>query len=90
MLVVEDLHWADDALLRFLAHLLEWVDGVPLLVVCTARPDLHERAPGWAGGLPNAHTLSRISIPDHHSAAMSDVTTRTSAGLACYRCLTGA
>ena len=38
VLVFEDLHWADDGLLDFVDHLVDWVSGVPLLVVCTARP----------------------------------------------------
>ena len=41
--VFEDLHWADEALLDFLEHLVEWSEGVPLLVLCTARPELYER-----------------------------------------------
>jgi predicted ATPase len=46
-LVVEDLHWADDALPTFLEHLLGAVRGVGLLIVITARPELFERHPGW-------------------------------------------
>jgi class 3 adenylate cyclase len=58
VLVFEDLHWADDALLDFVDELLDRVSGVPLLVVATARPELLERRPGWAGGKPNALTIS--------------------------------
>ena len=58
VLVVEDLHWADDALLEFLDGLVERVSAVPLLVVCTARPELWERRPGWGGGKPNAVAVS--------------------------------
>jgi class 3 adenylate cyclase/tetratricopeptide (TPR) repeat protein len=47
VLVVEDLHWADDALLGFLRHLVEEAADVPLLVVATARPELFDRDPGW-------------------------------------------
>ena len=58
VLVFEDLHWADDDLLDFVDHLVDWGSGVPLLVVCTARPELLDRRPGWGGGKPNALTLS--------------------------------
>ena len=54
VLVFEDLHWADDALLEFVDQLVERVSGVPLLVLGTARPELLERRPGWGGGKPNA------------------------------------
>ena len=50
MLVLEDLHWADDGLLDFVDELVDWLSGVPLLVVCSARPELLERRPGWGGG----------------------------------------
>ena len=43
VLVLEDLHWADDGLLEFLGYLMEWAAGGPLLVVCTARPELLDR-----------------------------------------------
>src|SRR6478609_3323242 len=49
VLVFEDLHWADDGLLDFVDHLVDWASGVPLLVVCSARPELHERRPTWGG-----------------------------------------
>jgi class 3 adenylate cyclase/tetratricopeptide (TPR) repeat protein len=47
VLVLEDLHWADDDLLDFVDHVLEWVTGVPLILLCTARPELVDRRPGW-------------------------------------------
>jgi DNA-binding SARP family transcriptional activator len=58
VLVFEDLHWADDALLDFVDELVDEVSGVPLLVIATARPELHEHRPGWAGGKPGALTIS--------------------------------
>lgn len=45
VLVFEDLHWADPALPAFLEHLADWAEGVPLLLLCTARPELHEQHP---------------------------------------------
>ncbi len=58
VLVFEDLHWADDALLAFIEHLVDWSTGVPLLVLCTARPELYERHAGWGGGKRNSNTIS--------------------------------
>jgi class 3 adenylate cyclase/tetratricopeptide (TPR) repeat protein len=58
ILVFEDLHWADDALLAFVEHLVDWTAGVPLLVLCTARPELYENHPGWGGGKRNSNTIS--------------------------------
>ena len=33
VLVFEDLHWADDGLLDFIEHLVQWASGVPILVL---------------------------------------------------------
>jgi class 3 adenylate cyclase/tetratricopeptide (TPR) repeat protein len=70
VLVFEDLHWADDALLDFVDHLVDWARGVPLLVLGTARPELLERRPGWGGGKPNATTLSLAPISDDETAEL--------------------
>ena len=48
VLVVEDLHWAEAALLEMLEQLVARSTG-PLLVVVTARPALLEARPGWGG-----------------------------------------
>jgi class 3 adenylate cyclase/tetratricopeptide (TPR) repeat protein len=64
VLVFEDLHWADDSLLDFIDHLVEWAGGVPMLVVCTARPELLTRRPGWGGGKPNVATISLAPLSD--------------------------
>jgi class 3 adenylate cyclase len=46
VLLVEDVHWADDELLDLLDALVAQVDG-PLLLLVTARPELLERRPAW-------------------------------------------
>ena len=68
ILVFEDLHWADDALLDFVDHLVERSTGVPLLVLGTARPEFLERRPGWGGGKPNALTVSLSPLSDDETA----------------------
>jgi tetratricopeptide (TPR) repeat protein len=70
VLVFEDLHWADEALLAFLEHLAEWSQGVPLLVLCTARPELYEKHPGWAGGMRNATTINLQPLSDQETAEL--------------------
>jgi len=70
VLVFEDLHWADDDLLDFVDHLVDWGSGVPLLVVCTTRPELLERRPGWGGGKSNALTLSISPLSDDDTARL--------------------
>jgi class 3 adenylate cyclase/tetratricopeptide (TPR) repeat protein len=70
ILVFEDLHWADDALLDFVDSLADRVADLPLLVVCSARPELLERRPGWGGGKRNATTLSIAPLSDEETARL--------------------
>jgi len=68
--VFEDLHWADEQLLGFVEHLIDWSTGVPLLVLCTARPELYERAPGWGGGKRNSSTISLAPLAPDNTARL--------------------
>ena len=58
ILVIEDLHWADPALLEFVEQLPEQGGAADLLVVVTARPELLDRHPGWGAGRPHATAIS--------------------------------
>lgn len=68
VLVFEDMHWADEGLLDFIDHLLDWATGVPLFVIATARPELLERRPMWAGGKLNVSTIALTPLSDEQSA----------------------
>ncbi len=58
VLVFEDIHWADDALLDFIELIAKHAGAVPLLIVCTSRPELSERRPQWgAATVPGATTI---------------------------------
>ena len=64
VLVFEDLHWADEALLTFVEHLADWVAGVPLLLLCTARPELYERFPAFGANARNAQRINLDPLSD--------------------------
>jgi DNA-binding SARP family transcriptional activator len=69
VVLVEDLHWAEEALLDLLERLLREVRG-PLLLVTTARPELLGRRPAWGGGHRNATTLSLEPLGSEEAATM--------------------
>ena len=50
VLVFEDIHWADSALIDFIEYLLEWSRDRPIFILTLARPDLTERHPTWGAG----------------------------------------
>jgi predicted ATPase/class 3 adenylate cyclase len=57
VLVFEDIHWAEDALLELIEHMATWVRNVPILLVCLARPELLDLWPGWGGGRVRATAI---------------------------------
>ena len=63
VLCVEDLQWADDALLAFFDFLAVHAGAVPLLLVVTARPELRASGPAFAasGGRATRVWLERLS-----------------------------
>jgi class 3 adenylate cyclase/tetratricopeptide (TPR) repeat protein len=70
VLVFEDVQWADDGLLDFIDHLVDWATRLPILIACTARPELLERRPGWGGGKLNATTLSLSPLSEEETARL--------------------
>jgi predicted ATPase len=69
-LVFEDLHWADSALLSFLEHLADWSEGTPLLVLCTARPELYERHPTFGATARNAQRINLGPLTEEETARL--------------------
>jgi class 3 adenylate cyclase/tetratricopeptide (TPR) repeat protein len=61
--VIEDIHWADAALLDLLEELAERVVG-PVLFLCPSRPEITERRPGWGGGIRNVSSISLEPLSD--------------------------
>jgi class 3 adenylate cyclase len=55
--VIEDIHWAEPALLDLLEELAERVVG-PVLFLCPSRPEITDRRPDWGGGMRNVSSLT--------------------------------
>jgi class 3 adenylate cyclase/tetratricopeptide (TPR) repeat protein len=66
VLVFEDVHWADAAMLEFVEYLLEWSRNHPIYVLTLARPELVERHPQWGAGKRAFTSISLEALP--HSA----------------------
>lgn len=70
VLLIEDLHWADPKLVEFIEHIVDWSTDVQLLIVCTARPELYERRPGWGGGKRNSTTIALAPLSGEQTARL--------------------
>ncbi len=64
VLVFEGLQWADPATLAFVWHLGERLAGVPVLLVCTARPEFLEEHSDWPTASAGAATISLSRLSD--------------------------
>src|SRR5215475_4086869 len=54
VVVLDDLHWAEETLFDLVEHVADLSRGAPILLLCMARPELLERRPSWGGGKWNA------------------------------------
>jgi class 3 adenylate cyclase len=66
LVVLEDLHWADDGLLELIEGLSARLGDVPLLLLALARPELLDARPGWAR-LPTNVTVQLQALTDVHA-----------------------
>jgi class 3 adenylate cyclase len=71
VVLVEDLHWAEDELLDLLELMLRAADG-PLLLLATARPELLDQRPGWGGARRAAATIELEPLSTADSRRMLD------------------
>jgi class 3 adenylate cyclase/tetratricopeptide (TPR) repeat protein len=70
VLVFEDLHWADPAMLAFLENLADRAEGVPLLIVGTARPELFEHHPGFTSTLRNVTPVGLAPLSEQETVRL--------------------
>jgi class 3 adenylate cyclase/tetratricopeptide (TPR) repeat protein len=72
VLVIEDFQYADDGLLDFVEHLLDWARDVPIFVLTLSRPEIEDRRPGWGAGRRNATALTLEVLDDASMHRMID------------------
>ncbi|SHM83410.1 Transcriptional regulatory protein, C terminal [Actinacidiphila paucisporea] len=72
VLVLEDLHHADDTFLDQVEDLTERALRVPLFIVTTARPELRQRRPRWCCGKRDATAVVLDPLSDGATTALLD------------------
>lgn len=70
---LEDIHWADNSSLDFLARLVQELGERPCLVVCLARPALYERRPEWGAGVSQARLDLNPLSPDDSRGLVEEI-----------------
>jgi len=69
-IVVEDLHWAEPTLLELIAYIVGDDTDAPLVLVCSARPDLEEVSPGFLGSEGRRRTVELQTLGAEQAAAL--------------------
>jgi hypothetical protein len=57
VVVFDDIHWAEPALLDVIEHVADRSRDVPIVLLCMARPEFLDDRPGWGGGMRNAASV---------------------------------
>ncbi|HKP19998.1 MAG TPA: BTAD domain-containing putative transcriptional regulator, partial [Thermoleophilaceae bacterium] len=67
VVVLDDLQWAEATFLDLVEHVADLARGVPILLLCLARPELLDSRRGWAGGKLNATSILLEPLPPGES-----------------------
>jgi class 3 adenylate cyclase len=65
--IIDDMHWAEPTLLDLIEYLAGFARA-PILLACTARPDLFEARPHW----PRGDMIELEALDDDQSATLID------------------
>jgi DNA-binding CsgD family transcriptional regulator/tetratricopeptide (TPR) repeat protein len=84
LLLLEDVHWADEATLELVRFLGRRLDGMPLLVVATFRDDevgAGDPLTGLLGDLATVPYVDRMHLPTLTAEAVATLVTRAGSSL---------
>jgi len=71
VVVIDDIHWADGALLDLLEDVSDRVEG-SVLFLCPARPELTDRRPSWGGGRRSFSSVFLDPLPPAATGELVD------------------
>jgi class 3 adenylate cyclase/tetratricopeptide (TPR) repeat protein len=54
---LDDIQWAEPTFVDLIEHVADWTRDAPVLLLCSARPDLLDTRPAWGGGKRNATSI---------------------------------
>ena len=72
ILFVDDLQWAEPMLIDLLGHIAELAVSAPILILCTARPELLEAHEGWRARRENTAEIALEPLVPTECAQLLD------------------
>ena len=70
VIIIDDIHWASEALLDFVSYLADWSRNSAILSVCLARPELLDRRPAWGGGGVSSSVITLEPLTNDEAEVM--------------------
>ena len=70
LLIFEDIHWAEPAMLDLIEYLATWSRDASVLILCLARPELLDKRPGWGAGRFQSNRIILEPLNRNESAAL--------------------
>jgi hypothetical protein len=70
VVVFDDVHWAEPALLDVIEHVADRSRDVPIVLLCMARPEFLDDRPGWGGGMRNAASVHLEPLSETEADAL--------------------
>ena len=72
VVAIEDIHWAEPALLDLLDHVVALSSRSPILLVCLTRPELLDTLPAWGAPQPNRSVLVLDALGTSHARELAE------------------
>ena len=70
VVVFDDIHWAEPTFLDLIEYVASFVHDAPMLVLCTARPDLFDVRPTWTAPKPSATLVTLRALSENDSETL--------------------
>jgi class 3 adenylate cyclase/tetratricopeptide (TPR) repeat protein len=72
VIVIDDIHWAESTLLDLIEYAAAFAQDAPLVLLCSARPELFERRPAWSAPKPNATLITLEPLAEEQAESLVD------------------
>ncbi len=71
VVIIDDVHWADPALLDLVEYIVGFSSDAPILLVCLGRPELLAARPAWAAPQRSSAVLGLDALADDDALALA-------------------
>ena len=71
IVLIDDIHWAERTFLDLIKSVASMMTDAPIVLACSARPDLVDAHPGWGEGLEDHRVLILQALSEEDSAEIA-------------------